>query len=250
MKKNTFFAVSMIVLAGFFASTATVLAALEKAPGLRAAIKLTGSDTDIRERADSQIDRRVDDLEKLDSRLAEMKRLSDSVRASLNTTVDTEINALLALKTKLASQTGESLKTDAKTITSGYRVYMLVIPQIRLLAASDRATTTANLLTTLAGKFQVRIAALQADGKDVGNLPATLSDMNTKIAEAKAAAAEVTALVATLTADQKDTAKIEANQKALTNARAKIKIAESALKAAHKDAKEISALLKVGKNAE
>ncbi len=207
-------------------------------------LDLGGTDEQIRARAEKAIDARIEDLGKLKTRLSEMKRLSDSVESALVTMINSEITALTTLKTKLATETGATLKADAKTITSGFRVYMMVMPQIRLLSAADRAQKTADMLATLLGKLQVRVTKAQTEGKDVAALNASLADMNTKIAEAKAAATQAVTLLTDLTPDQKDKAKMEANQKVVADARAKIKTAETALKAARDDAHDVVQTLK------
>lgn len=191
-------------------------------------------------RAVAEIDRRIESLTKLQIRVQAMVRVSDATKASLKATIDEQIDLLTDLKTTIQNTTDEAaLKAAIASITKSYRVYMLVMPQIQMLAASDRITTTADLMTTLNGKLDTRIAEAKTAGKDVGTLEAASADMKTQIAEAKANASAVITLTTNLKPDNGDKALMESNKKALTDARAKIKAAHEDLKQARKDAETI-----------
>lgn len=201
-------------------------------------VKMTvGTDAEIQARATKELDKRINDLQELSTRLGEMKRLSASSKATLQATITAEISSLNTLKTKISTETGAALKEDAASITGSYRVYMVVMPQIRIMAASERELAVADMLTTLSGKLDAKVAVEKAAGKDVASLETNLTDMKAKIASAKADAQAAATLVAGLTPDQKDQAKFEANQKAFADARAKIKSAHASIKSAYASAK-------------
>lgn len=201
--------------------------------------KFTGTDTEIQTKAGLAISNRIQDLQTLQSRINAMTRLSSATKATLTTNIISEISRLTALRTKISSETGDALKADVKTITGSYRTYMMVIPQIRILAAADRAQTVAATMTDLSVKLEARIVAAEAAGTIMTNERAALADMKLKIADAKVQAAAATNLVATLIPDEKDKAKMTANEQAIDAARAKLEIAHDDLKDAHKDAKII-----------
>lgn len=203
-----------------------------------------GTDAEIQARASSEIDRRVADLQKLQSRISTMVRLSATAKAALNTTIANEIASLNALKVKINGETGDALKEDAKSITGSYRVYMLAMPQARIIAAADRALTVSGMLTDLSAKLQIRINTRATEGKDVASLQASLADMNAKIADAKIQAQAAISLVSNLTPDLKDKTKITANDQAIASARLKLKITGDDLKSAQSTAKSISKSLK------
>jgi len=194
----------------------------------------------IKANAAREIDRRIALLNKDISRINAMQKLSDAQKASLVATAQTNISNLTTLKAKIAADTDiETLKTDVKSITKSYRIFALVHPQGRIIAAADRIIATSDNLTTVRGKLQVRVTAAQTAGKDVTTMNASLTEMQAKIADAKAHADAALALIANLKPDNGDQAVMDANKKALTDARAKIKAAHDALKVARKDAQTI-----------
>jgi hypothetical protein len=199
----------------------------------------SGTDTEIQTKAGLAISNRIQDLQTLQSRINAMTRLSSTTKATLTTNITSEISRLTALRTKISSETGEALKADVKTITGSYRIYMMVIPQIRILAAADRAQTVAASMAELSVKLEARIVAAEAAGTVMTNERAALADMKLKIADAKVQATAATNLVVGLVPDEKDKAKMAANEQAIVAARAKLKIAHDDLKDAHKDAKII-----------
>lgn len=198
-----------------------------------------------KERAHEEIIRRIKAMQDLSTRIQGMARVSDASKASIANTLQTQISNLTALDAKIAADTDiDTIKTDIKSITSSYRIYMLVMPQGRILAAADRSKTMAANLTTFSGKLATRIADAQAAGKDVAALNTLLADMNAKIADITVQADAAIALVSGLTPDNGDKAKQDANKKALDEARAKIKTAQEDAKIARKAAGSIAEGLK------
>jgi len=198
--------------------------------------------------ADQEIDRRVNRLNDLGTRVQAMVRVSAAEKASIAADVASQASALLALKTKIdADDDIATLKTDIKSIAGSYRIFLLIIPRGHIMVAADKVGTTGDLFTAFAGKLQTRIADAQAKGKDTATLSASLSDMTTKIADANTQADAAVSLVASLTPDNGDQAKLKANEQALKDARAKIKAALDDLKVARQDAHGIvQALHKMG----
>lgn len=201
--------------------------------------------TKAKERADQEIDRRIEKLTELSAKVQEMKHISTSTKTSVATDVQEEIASLTALNTKIQGDTDlETLKTDIKSIATSYRIFMLIIPQGRIIVSADRIHAVAGKQTEFAGKLKTRIDEAGAAGKDVTALNASLSEMNAKIADAKAQADAAVALVASLSPDMGDKTKMEANNAALKEARAKIKAGMESIKAAHKAAQSIRSGLK------
>lgn len=200
----------------------------------------TKLDTAGRTKAIAQIDARIKALNALQARINEMRRVSTSQKTSLNATLQAAVSEMTTLKTKIAADTdGAALKADIQSIAKSYRIYLLVLPQGRITAAADRILGTGVLMTELAAKLQVRIAEAQTAGKNTSALTTSLADMNAKIADANVQANAAIALIANLKPDNGDKAVFEANQKALKDARSKIKLGTSDLQAARKDAGSI-----------
>ncbi len=193
------------------------------------------------ERADKEIDNRIAGLNKLSTRIQGMKKVTDAAKTNLKATIDDQIATLIALKTKIAADTdAETMKTDLQSITKAYRIYALIMPQIAIMAAADRANTIADAMTTLSKKLSDRIAAAGAAGNNITALQTTLSDMNTKIADATTQAQSAVQQVSALKADNGDQTIFDANKEALKSAHEKIKTAMKDMEAARKDAQDIA----------
>jgi hypothetical protein len=196
-------------------------------------------------RAGQEIDRRVTAMNTLLGKIADMTRVSASEKTSISNFLNQQISAMTSLKAKILADTDiTTLKTDVKSITDSYRIFMLIIPQGNVLATTDAMNETAGMLSTLGGKLQTRISAAQTAGTDVSAMTALLSDMNAKISDAQTQTAAAVALVTPLQPDQGDATTIAANKTAFTAARADIKTARADLATARSDAGKIVAALK------
>ncbi len=193
----------------------------------------------VKDKANQEIDRRIEQLQKLGDRIAQMQRISDVQKANMAEFIKKQLDALTTLKTEIDANTDvTTLKNSVHSITGSYRIFALVMPQGRILAAGDRITTIAQMLTDLGTKLSDRITAAPSS-VDVAALNTLLSDMNAKIADAKAQQVAAVALLAPLTPDNGDMTKMKSNMQALKDARDKIKTAEEDLRAARKDSREI-----------
>lgn len=201
-------------------------------------------DSTAKTKADAQIDARVKALTELQTRIGQMKRVSADGKASLNASIQSTMTEMATLKTKIDADTDNAtLKTDMQSISKSYRVYLLVMPQGRIIAAADRVVTTAGLMTELSAKLQTRITTAQTSGQNIIALTASLADMNAKTADANIQAQAAISAVANLKADNGDKTVYESNQTALKDARAKIKTAMTDLKTARQDAGSIVKVL-------
>ncbi len=189
----------------------------------------------MQQRGATEIDKRIDQLQKLSARVSGMKRLSDSEKTAVSANLATAISSLTTLKAKIATETGDALKADMQSIAKAYRVYLLVLPQAAVTAAADRELAISAQFEAESVKLQARIDAAQAAGTDVSALTSALSDMNAKVADAKVQAQAAIDLVATLSPDDGDQATLTANTAALKSARAKLQAGQTDLKAARKD---------------
>ncbi len=198
-------------------------------------------------RADQEISRRINALNALIARINNMRRLSSSDKSGLAATIQSQITLLQNLQAQIAAdaqaQSTSSLKTDIQSITKAYRIFMLVIPQGALEAAADRILNVADAMSTLAGKLQTRVSDVQAAGKDTSSTVSVFADMNAKIADAKTQDQAAVTEVSALKPDNGDQTVMQANVKAMQDARSKIRAAQQDLVAARKDAGAIVRIL-------
>lgn len=211
----------------------------------KADAKIAERMTKAKDRAGQEIGRRTDGLTKLSARINDMKHISAEQKASLSASISAQIDALASLKTKVDADTEvDVLTTDLQSITQSYRIYALVMPQVSLIAAADRANELAVSFTDVDTKLDARIDAAKTAGKDVAAVAKLRADIDTKLADSKVQSDAAVALVAGLTPDNGDKTKADANHKALVDAQAKIKAANTDLKAAREDVRKITVAIK------
>lgn len=201
-------------------------------------------------KADQEIQRRIDGLNKLLSRIQGMQKITDADKTVLTNNVQGQITDMTNLKSKIDADTDlQTLISDVKSITKSYRIYALVIPQGAIIAAADRVKNIADIMSTLGGKLQTRIASAQSAGRDVAALQSALSDFNAKIADAQAQAQAALSEIAGLAPDQGNQSVMQSNKAALQDAKKKIQAAQQDFVAARKDAVAIVKGLKAFGNA-
>src|ERR1035437_2225976 len=82
----------------------------------------------LKSRADSEITRRISSLTELISKINTLKKLSVTDKSSFVSKLQTEINSLNTLKTKIDADTDlVTLRTDVASIIQSYRVYALFL---------------------------------------------------------------------------------------------------------------------------
>lgn len=211
-------------LAGRLASTTRAIGARMAMSASTTAARIAQA----QQRADTEIQNRITTLSDLASRIEAMVKLSDSEKASLSASLQSEITNLTSLGTHIDVDTSTTtLRSDMQSITQAYRIYALVVPQGSIIAAADRINTLVTSFTTIGTKIQARDSS------------ADLTDFNAKISDASAQASAATAEVANLQPDNGDQTILASNTAALKDARSKIKTATQDLQAARQDAETI-----------
>lgn len=209
----------------------------------KAAANLAKTITNAQTRADQEITRRITALNTLNTRVNAMTKISSSSQSSLSANIQTQITAMNTLQAQIASDAAAnsttSLKTDIKSITISYRIFLLIIPQGAIEAASDRVLDVASMMTTLTTQLQTRITDAQNAGNDMSVEVSALADMNTQIANANTSVNAGVAEIANLQPDNGDATVQASNTAALKDARLKVQAAQQDLTAARKDAGSI-----------
>ncbi len=189
------------------------------------------------EKGAESIDKRIEDLKELKTKIANMKNVSDTEEAKILASIDEQIAKLTELKTKIGSATdAKVLKEDIASITKNNRVYMNFEPKMKLLAATDRVKTLIEMMNALTPKLDARIDAISTAGGNVVELEKAFTDLTAKIAIATDLASKINTAVSALNPDGGDETVLKANMAVLKEARANLKLANDALKTANKDA--------------
>jgi len=170
--------------------------------------------------------------------LSQRTHVTDAHRATLTGLFTTDAAGLQAVNATVHSDTTcKQAVTDGRTVVTNYRVYMLLVPQAHLVAASDTGTYGAGRLTAVEPKLQKGIDAI-ADPTKKAQAQAAFDDL---VAQAKTATddfADVADTTLALTP-----AEMPAAQSTVDVERAKVTSGHTALATALQDAKTIQSLL-------
>ena len=192
------------------------------------------------ERGDQEIERRITALNTMMNRINAMVRLSSEEKANLAASVQNQITEMTNIRSRIQADVQanatSSLRDDVKSITGSYRTFALVMPQSAIAAMADRAETLISMYQTFGTKLQARISAVQASGTNITAMQSAYADFTAKIADAQTKAQAAVSKTSSLTPDNGDQAKFQANQTVLKDARAKLQAAQQDLVAARKDA--------------
>ena len=152
----------------------------------------------LKNRADNAIEARITHLTKLIDIINNIKRLTSAQKATLVGQVQDEINSLNTLKTKIDADTDlTTLRTDVKSIVQSFRVYVVFMPKIYIIAHADRIMDVVSLFQTLESKLTARVSA----AGNPSSLTSLLSDMTAKVTDAGTQAQNAINTVLPLTPD-------------------------------------------------
>ena len=244
-KAATVAAIVSLVALPVFAETAT-----STVRGARAGAATAQRVTALQNKGDKEIDSRVASLNALITRIQGLKNVNDAQKAAIVAKLQSLVTDLTTLKAKIGSDTSTTTaKADTDAVTQDYRIYALAIPQLNILAASDRSMTIVAMMATIEGKLQARLS--QASGiANLSTLQANIADMNAKLTDASTQAQNAVTEVSPLVPDQGDKTVMASNTATLKDARSKIQAATKDLTAARKDIQTIiQALAKYEKTA-
>jgi hypothetical protein len=205
-------------------------------------------------KADTEIENRIGALNGLEGRINAMQKLSSDEKSNLSSLVQAQISAMTNLESQIKTDNDDhntsSLRADIQSITKGFRIYALVLPQGQIAAASDRVMTITGAMGSLAATLQTRISAAQAEGANMSSSVSALADLNAKIADANIQAQAATNETASLKPDNGSSTVMNANTAILKDARTKIQAAQKDLIAARADAMLIVKAIKVAERLE
>ena len=134
------------------------------------------------QRSDTAITQRITSLNALVTRVNAMQKLSDTEKSTLATSLQGEVTQLTTLKATIDADTvAATLKTDMQSITKSYRIYMLVLPQASIAAASDRVLTIVGLMDAVQTKLTTRIGQITTPPASIAT---AMADITAKLADA------------------------------------------------------------------
>lgn len=235
MTKRTLIMMILVIgLLGLFTNRARALEATG-AGGLRLANQMTRLEQ-IKTRAEQEINRRITLLNTLISKIADIKRLSGGQKTDFTSQINGLVSQLQILNTKIQSDADlATLVADGKSILNTYRVYMLFMPKINIMAAADRISEIASQALVLVPAVQNRISQVQSAGHDVTALNNALADFQSKLNDAQTQATNATDTVSVLVPDMGNVSTMQANTAVIKSARGMIITAIHDMNAARSD---------------
>jgi hypothetical protein len=208
----------------------------------RTALKLQEKNvvSNLQQRAEKEITRRLDFLNQLTTKIGNIKKLSAAQKTDLQSQIQAQIDGLNALQVKIKADTDNTtLRTDVNSIINNYYIFLFFREKVDMLVAGDKIAATTENLSQIATKLQSRINQAQTNGNDVTGLNASLSDMNAKLTDASTQVDAAQAELIPLTAQG-----YPGNKTTLADARTKIQTAVQDLKASYQDVVSIGQVLK------
>ena len=187
---------------------------------------------------DAAVKKRLVTIDRLTTALAARSHVSDAHRATLSSTYTSDTSGLTAVDAKVQADTtcGQAV-ADGRTVVTDYRVYLLLVPQTHLVAASDTGTYAAGQLSATEPKVQAAIDAL-TDPQEKATAQAKLDDLTAKVDAATASLSGIAdAMLALKPSD------IPAQLATIDGYRAKVASARQDLRQAIADAKALKTLL-------
>jgi hypothetical protein len=196
-------------------------------------------------KSDTAITARIASLNKLSTNLTKFKHLTTDQRASITGSIQSSINAMTTLKTKIDADTDmTTLETDAASITKDYRIYALVMPSSATLAAADNAMANLATYQTILATLQTKITAATTAGKNTAALQASHDDAAAKLADATTQSQNLINAITGLKPDMGDSTVAASNKVQITAAKTARKAMTADITAARKDIASIRTALK------
>lgn len=204
-----------------------------------AATSTTGL-SDIKSKAAAAISARLSSLTTAQTAITNNKWLTPTDKSTALQIVSNDTSGLTALGQKIQNDTTVTQAVaDYKTIFTGYRVYLLALPQIRLAAASDDLSTgVVAKLTDAQTRLQNLLNGKYKD-KDSATVQAAMADLAKQIQAITQETNGLSATVLAYTPQQYDS-----NTSILSPARTAISTARSDARAARQDIKAVREALR------
>ncbi|MFN8037495.1 MAG: hypothetical protein U0V73_16365 [Acidimicrobiia bacterium] len=137
-----------------------------------------------KQRADEAIDRRLQKLGALQTKVNTSRAVTAAHRSTLLGQLGPAYDGLAALRTTIDAESNPvALRSEMQSIVDAYRVYALVEPRVGEVLAADEELAAVAKLEAVAAKIDSRITALA--GKDTTAAAAALASMRAATSSAR-----------------------------------------------------------------
>ena len=138
-------------LAGFAAGLVAVSTVVATPASAAQGVKDGGR---LRDRCLHAVDRRLDRLDRVTERIRGARHVTDAHQRVLTDQLTTTADSLSRLRGKIASDSGDALKADCRSVAVDHRVFVLVLPRARLVAAGDAELMAVGKFENVAEKLE------------------------------------------------------------------------------------------------
>jgi len=133
-------------------------------------------------RVTHRIDLRLAALARLDRRADRAEHLSAEHRDTLAVLIDENVAGLTELRGQVAeASTREQLRADVKSMVQDHRVFVLVLPQVRLTLVADRELAVVERLGQVHDRLAKLIEKAEAVGRDTRRAAESLDAMQAQL---------------------------------------------------------------------
>lgn len=139
----------------------------------------------LRERAKSAIEKRIESLNRLKSRVESMARLRDADEQNILDAINENVEALKNLRNQIENESDvEKLKIMIQSIFYDYRVFAVTIPQMRSFAIVGKGEyVTDKIKDEIIPRIEAAIEKAKENGKDTAKAEEYLDNIERYLAE-------------------------------------------------------------------
>jgi hypothetical protein len=153
----------------------------------------------LRDRCLHAVDRRLERLDRASERIRGARHLTAAHRTMLTDQLTATAASLTRLRGKIASESGDALKEDCRSVAVDHRVYVLVLPRARLVAAGDAELAAVGKFVDVAKKLEAAIDKAADAGRDMREERADLASMRAYVDSARDGASGIAGSILDLT---------------------------------------------------
>lgn len=196
--------------------------------------------TNLKAAAAKMVNTRLADIDRLINKINGLSVITGSDKTALVAILGNAKSGLETLSTKIQADTDlATLKTDIKSIFTGYKIYEVVNPKVSGLIVADRISALITKLEATATKLSSLVTTVKDSGKDTTQMASLFSDYQTQVT---AAQSQIAAAKTSFTA--MDVTDPTAARSDFEAGKADLKNAMTDLQNARKDLQQIIPLLR------
>jgi hypothetical protein len=140
--------------------------------------------TDGRPWLEHALSRRQATLSRLTASVEQSHALSTAVRQTLESQLAAETSGIDGLATAVPSEPTATLRSTAATMVDQYRVYLVMVPKVRIAETAGRQQAAEQRATHLETVISTRIAAAQKAGHTVAQAQSAYQDLVSQVSKA------------------------------------------------------------------